>query len=81
MDAVAAQVEALRRIRAVITGEPVPTVPAGEAPEVMAAIGEEFAAMREAAGKAAGAWALGYIEGQIARVLLASMSAPEDLAE
>jgi hypothetical protein len=75
MDAAGTQLEALRRIRAVATGEPVPVIPAAIAPEVMVAIGEEFAAMRTEAGKAAAAWTLAYIEGQIARLLLASVPA------
>jgi hypothetical protein len=80
MEPAAAQLEALRRIRALAAGEPVPGIPAEDAPAIMVAIGEEFAAMREAAGKAAASWALAYLEGQIARLLLASMP-PGDLAE
>jgi len=82
MKAAAAQLEALRRIRALAAGEPVPVIPPGDAPEVLVAIAEEFAAMREAAGKAAAAWALAYLEGQIARLLLASLPPGEtDLLE
>jgi hypothetical protein len=81
MDQAAAQLEALRRIRAVAAGEPIPVIPASEAPEVAVAIGEAFASMREAAAQAAREWCLGYLEGEMARLILASIPAPEDLAE
>jgi hydrogenase/urease accessory protein HupE len=81
MDAAAAEVEALRCIRAVIAREPVPPVAGADAMAVGVAIGETFARMREAAREATSAWALGFIEGELARLLLALggvVTVPED---
>ena len=82
MDAAAAELEALRRIRAVIAREPVPPVAATDALAVGVAIGEVFGRMREDAARASAAWALGFIEGELARLLLAfagqEAAPPED---
>jgi hypothetical protein len=71
MDTAGAEVEALRRIRAVIAREPVQPVAAADALAVGVAIGDVFTRMREAAQAATSAWALGFIEGELARLLLA----------
>ena len=71
LDAAGAELEALRRIRSVVAREPVEPVAAADALAVGVAIGEAFARMREAAGRASSAWALGFTEGELARLLLA----------